>query len=222
MRYYWCMDQSRLLDLVERLGGLLRARARRQGAAFGLQPVHLQVLDYLSRCNRFSNTPAALTAYLQATKGTVSQSLKLLSERALVVRTPDADDRRVLRLSLTAEGRRVLVQLAAADGVDAVIADEDAVALATTERVLERYLRELQRDSGFNGFGQCHGCCHLRHPQAGGFLCGLTGESLALEETEQLCQEYCWPVEERLIRRRLRQPLADSGSPDNSNPDSSI
>jgi DNA-binding MarR family transcriptional regulator len=188
------MSESRLPQLVERLGGLLRARARRQGAAFGLQPVHLQVLDYLARCNRFSNTPAALTAYLQATKGTVSQSLKLLEERALLLREPDADDRRVLRLSLTGEGRAVLQQLAADDALGAVIAGQDVAAVAAAEQVLENCLRALQRDSGFDGFGQCRSCRHLCRPQAGEFSCGLTGEPLALVETGQLCQEHGWPV----------------------------
>lgn len=187
------MSDSRLPQLVERLGGLVRARARRQGTAFGLQPVHLQVLDYLGRCNRFSNTPAALTAYLQATKGTVSQSLKLLEERALLRREPDADDRRVLRLSLTAEGQAVLQELARDDALEAVIGQQDAAALATTEQVLERCLRALQRDSGFDGFGQCQSCRHLRRLPQQQFSCGLTGEPLALQETRQLCQEHAWP-----------------------------
>lgn len=187
--------------MVERVGALLRARARRNGAALGLQPVHLQVLDYLARCNRFSNTPAALTAWLQATKGTVSQSLKLLEERGLLVKTPDAEDRRVLRLSLTDEGRRVLQQLAAEDALGSalgsVLAGEDAASLSAAEQVLERCLRALQRDSGFDGFGQCRSCRHLQQPRSGEFSCGLTGEPLAALETEQLCQEHAWP--ERVV-----------------------
>jgi len=187
------MSESRLPELVERIGALLRARARRKGAALGLQPVHLQVLDYLARCNRFSNTPAALTAWLQATKGTVSQSLKLLGERGLLVRTPDAEDRRVVRLSLSDEGRRVLQQLAADDALGSALAGEDAAALSAAEQVLERCLRALQRDSGFDGFGQCHSCRHLQQPRSGEFSCGLTGERLTAMETTQLCQEHAWP-----------------------------
>ena len=188
------MDWSQFPQLVERLGGLLRARARRQGLGLGLQPVHLQVLDYLSRCNRFSNTPAALTAYLQATKGTVSQSLKLLEGRGLLLRTPDVDDRRVLRLSLTEAGRQVLQQLAVEDALDAALVGEDTAALAAAEQVLERCLRALQQDSGFDGFGQCRSCRHLQRPRAGEVACGLTGEPLTAVETGQLCQEHAWPV----------------------------
>jgi len=148
------MSEPNLIELVERLGGLLRAHSRRQGAVLGLQPVHLQVLDYLARCNRFSNTPAALTAYLQATKGTVSQSLKLLRQRGLVARRADADDRRVVRLALTVQGCRVQAQMAPVDALRVMLAGLPSADVAVTGRVLEGCLRALQRASGFNGFSQ--------------------------------------------------------------------
>ena len=71
------MDKSPivLLELVERLGNLMRAKLRRVSAQMQLQPVHMQALLYLSQANRYSNTPQALTEYLGLTKGTVSQSL---------------------------------------------------------------------------------------------------------------------------------------------------
>ena len=189
------MSDSGLVQLVERLGGLLRARARRHGVALGLQPVHLQVLDYLARCNRFSNTLAALAAWLQATRGTVSQSLTLLEQRGLLSRTPDAEDRRVLRLALTAQGRRVCEQLTAGAAVQAAVDGLPVADVAVAQGVLEQCLRALQRDSEFNGFGQCRGCRYLRRPDGAGFACGLTGEALAVEETDQLCHEFVWPLD---------------------------
>ena len=48
-----------LLELVERLGNLMRTELRRAGSDESLQPVHLQSLIYLSKANRYSNTPQA-------------------------------------------------------------------------------------------------------------------------------------------------------------------
>ena len=62
-----------LFDLSERLGTLTRARLRQAGVAHGLQTIHLQVMMYLERANRLSNTPQGTTEYLGLTKGTVSQ-----------------------------------------------------------------------------------------------------------------------------------------------------
>ena len=94
------MDKSPevLLELVERLGNLLRAEFRRAGADEQLQPVHVHALVYLTRANRYSNTPQAMAEYLGLTKGTMSQSLLLLDRRGLIERYQDDLDRRVVRL----------------------------------------------------------------------------------------------------------------------------
>ena len=62
------MEAVDVFDLIERMAALIRSEERKKCAEFGLQPVHLQVLDYLSRCNRYSDTPAALTNYLGMTR----------------------------------------------------------------------------------------------------------------------------------------------------------
>jgi MarR family transcriptional repressor of emrRAB len=197
------MSTSRLSELIERLGGVLRARARRRGAELGLQPVHLQVLDYLARCNRFSNTPAALTAYLQATKGTVSQSLKLLEGRGLVSRQTDREDRRVVRLALTDAGREALAAGAAGAGLAAYVTGLKPAEVAATEAVLEACLREMQRQQGFDGFGQCRSCRWLERPAGDGYRCGLTGEPLQEVDTLKLCQEHRWPESSATASRSL-------------------
>ena len=56
-----------LLELVERLGNLMRAELRKSGADEQLQPVQVQALIYLSKANRYSNTPQALTDFLGLT-----------------------------------------------------------------------------------------------------------------------------------------------------------
>src|SRR5258708_15473247 len=99
-----------LLELVERLGNLMRTELRKSGGDEALQPVHLQALIYLSKANRYSNTPQALAEYLGLTKGTVSQTLLLLDRRGLIERFEDDIDRRVVRLRLSAAGERLLYE----------------------------------------------------------------------------------------------------------------
>ena len=74
------MEKVDVFDLIERIAALIRSEERKKCTAVGLQTVHLQALNYLSRCNKYSDTPAALTNYLGMTKGTVSQSLSLLEK----------------------------------------------------------------------------------------------------------------------------------------------
>src|SRR3954451_14911945 len=95
-----------LLELVERLGNLMRRELRKSGTDEALQPVHLQALVYLSKANRYSNTPQALADYLGLTKGAVSQTLLLLDRRGFIERFEDDIDRRVVRLRLSSAGEQ--------------------------------------------------------------------------------------------------------------------
>src|SRR5258706_5455383 len=97
-----------LLELLERLGNLMRSELRQSGSAESLQPVHLHALVYLSKATRYSNTPQALADFLGLTKGTVSQTLLLLDRRGLIERFEDDIDRRVVRLRLSSAGERLL------------------------------------------------------------------------------------------------------------------
>ena len=72
-----------LFNIIERLANVLRQEVRAEGQSLGLQPVQQEALYYLSICNRYSDTTLAVTEYLGLTKGTVSQSLKVLENKTL-------------------------------------------------------------------------------------------------------------------------------------------
>ena len=55
------MENVGVFDLIERMAALLRSEERKKCTSLGLQTVHLQALNYVSRCNKYSDTPAALT-----------------------------------------------------------------------------------------------------------------------------------------------------------------
>lgn len=177
---------NRLLQLVERIGNLLRAEQRL--AASSLQPVHLQILAYLDRANRYSDTSAALTEFLATTKGTVSQSLRVLERHGLVRRRSDDADRRVTHLVATARGRR----LVAADGDRIAVASRSGTPqeIATAVRVLETLLAGLQAANGRRSFGVCRTCSYFLREGADRYRCGLTNDPLSPEDAEKICREH--------------------------------
>ncbi len=184
---------DRAFELLERIGTLLRTDERAAGLPHGLQPVHLQALRYLGRCNRYSDSPAAVAEYLGLTKGTVSQTLKLLEERGLVEKSSDAEDGRRVHLRLTGEGRKLLrgatpPSLLAAAGAALPAADR-----ARLEQGLEALLRALQRENGGQAFGLCGTCRHFQ-PGPDGARCGLTREPLSERDAGLLCREHAPPA----------------------------
>jgi len=181
---------DRTCELLERLGALLRSEGRAAGQAEGLQPIHVEVLHYLDRCNRYSDTPAALTEFLGQTKGTVSQTLGLLERKGLVAKAPDADDGRKVRLRLTPAGRRALGRLIPPPALEAALADLDPAQRALLPDALEALLRALQRRRGGRAFGLCRTCRHHRVEAGGRRRCGLTGERLTKGDAERICREH--------------------------------
>jgi DNA-binding MarR family transcriptional regulator len=74
----------------------------------GLNPAQWEALRYLSRANRFSNSPIALTRFLGSTKGTISQTIKALERKGFITKAPRQDEGRSICLSLTPKGAEAL------------------------------------------------------------------------------------------------------------------
>ena len=182
-------NRDLLLELLERTGLLLRTERRRVSAAHDLSEVHLAILDYLARCNRFSNTVLAVSNYLGITKGTISQSIKLLEGRGFIKKKPDPHDRRVTRLTLTAKGSKLAKGSVRLEGWDAVLASYPQQRIDACALFLSDFLAKLQKRNGYRTFQQCRGCRHLRE-ESSGYRCGLTRQPLKARELEQICMEY--------------------------------
>lgn len=176
------MEHLPLSDILERLCSLMRAEDRRLGLAHDLQPVQLDALRYLHRCNRYSDTPQAVAEYLGLTKGTVSQSLKALESKGLITKHPDAKDRRVVHLAVTRSGERVIEATETACGP---MPQHDPQLNAQ----LTAFLRDIQRQNGRRSFGLC-ASCRFHEREGRQRRCGLTGEPLSARDAERICREH--------------------------------
>jgi DNA-binding MarR family transcriptional regulator len=179
-----------LFDHVERLGTLTRGGMRRAGAPYGLQPVHLQALMYIRQANRYSNTPQALAEYLGLTKGTVSQSVLLLSRRGFIERYADSVDKRLVRLALSEAGEKLLKELRLAPEWRQAARSISAGRIKTTVAALQELLYGVQQKSGINTFGVCRSCIFCRREGQRSYRCGLFDERLALPDLRKICREH--------------------------------
>ncbi len=183
------MKRLELLHLIDQLANLLRAEERKDGAEEGLQPVHIQVLDYLSRCNRFSNTPLAVSQYLGASKGTTSQSIQLLCKKGYLEKRGDSEDKRITRLFLTQQGNTFIHNHPLLKRWNKICNNLQEGDLEQCYTTLIHLLRGLQQANGDRSFGICRSCRHFRkHPQS--FYCGLTHKLLSTDDREKICLEH--------------------------------
>jgi len=181
-----------LSELLVRIANVVASELRAVASSHDLKPVQLQALLYLARCNRYSDTPAALTEYLGLTKGTVSQTLIALEGKGLLEKSPDPTDGRLVRLSLTSASRAIVRKSQPLDvestkhakGARSTRAEEDAL-----KKSLVDLLAGAQRARGGRSFGVCSTCRHFE-TVARGFRCGLTSEALSQAESRKICREH--------------------------------
>ncbi|WP_252273825.1 MarR family winged helix-turn-helix transcriptional regulator [Pseudomonas subflava] len=182
------MTATTFFDLLERLTSLMRIWNRQHPLLAELQPIQVSALIYLSRCNRYSNTPLAVTEYLGLTKGTVSQSLKALEAKGLIEKSQDQRDRRSVHLELTALARELLASVAPPQFLSAAL-EQMGERAQDLEALFGDLLRQIQRSEDVPGFGLCR-TCRFHQQRDGAPFCGLTQEPLRQPDVELICREY--------------------------------
>lgn len=178
--------------LLERLGDLVHQSLREDAARHGLLPIHIQVLEYLSQANRYSDIPIAVSEYFGITRGTVSQTLALLERNGLLLKEPDARHGKRVHLRLTAAGRAILRD-SWTRRLEAAFPSFASVDRNALDAALRKLLTTLQRQNNQRAFGICRQCTHFLS-EARGSRCGLTGEPLAKDQTVRICREWTAPA----------------------------
>ncbi len=190
IRYYKHMKKKQIYDYLERLSNLLRNEVRRAGAEYGLQPVQVEALHYLSICNRYSDTPMAVTEYLGQTKGTVSQSLKVLEKKGFLSKRADKNDKRMIHLKLTGAAKKLLKKTIPTPLFSHACEHLDEQSQIRITNGLTDILQVIQRSNGMRSFGVCHTCRYNKKNKDGSNLCNLTQESLSQTELQLICREH--------------------------------
>lgn len=184
------LGTDNMVVLLERLSRLVRA----QEHASDLNPAQWEALRYLSRCNRFSNSPAALTRYLSATKGTISQTLIALERKGLVSKAPRPGQARSVVLALTDAGEAKLRD----DPWQQVSAMIEAGGAKTRKRLAngtQKLVTKIIQIRGLPSFGSCDTCRYFREGGAsndmkGKHWCLLFEEPVTKTQARKICASH--------------------------------
>ncbi len=177
-------------ELVEQLGHCACSEAF--GA--GLNPAQWSALRYFERANRFSRTVSAFAEYHGTTRGTASQTIRVLVQKGYLRRLPAMHDQRSFRLDLTERAQQELGSDPFTEFVSAAgtLPPEQCSALA---RGLRAMLEQVLEKRARRPYGMCTTCDHLGalDGQSGGrcgHYCGLQGERLAEQELGRICVDH--------------------------------
>ena len=186
-QYLLVMTRDETLAMIGRLARIVA----HDGHAAGLPPVQWEALRYLARANRFSRTPGALTAYLGATKGTVSQTLMALQRARLVDKSADPADRRAVRLELTAQGAAMLAPDEMTRFEQALAAIAPALQKSLHDGLASLLKARIAQDGG-RPFGICRDCRHFAAGEGASessHFCRLLKVPLTEADAGKICVE---------------------------------
>jgi DNA-binding MarR family transcriptional regulator len=174
---------------LERLTRLMRS-GEHEG---GLNPAQWEALRYLSRANRFSNSPIALARFLGSTKGTISQTIKALERKGFIIKSPRQDEGRSICLSLTPKGFDALKNDPLAEfsiSLEELSGKSRRRLAKGLADLLETDLKRREQPS----FGICSSCRHFREKgqdnNAGPHSCTLFDVGLSQADSQLICVEH--------------------------------
>jgi DNA-binding MarR family transcriptional regulator len=181
---------SEFVPSLERLARLMRSAEHE----LGLNPAQWEALRFLARANRFSNSPIALTRFLGATKGTISQTLIALERKGYIEKSRRPGERRSIVLSLTADGRELLkedpwkrVEHSFGKGKSGAMQKlADSISHLLADELAEKQLRS---------FGTCTTCRFFREKGAkkksdGPHYCLLLEQNLSKKDAKLICIDH--------------------------------
>jgi DNA-binding MarR family transcriptional regulator len=179
---------ARTLAQLERLARLTRSASHTQG----LNAAQWEALRYLSRCNRFSNSPMALAHYLGATKGTVSQTVAALVKKNVITKVTRSGNGRSVVLMLTDQGEKILDDDPLLDLAEA-IRNLGGKTQRRFARGIDELLSSERQRQNQPAFGACQNCRYFREKGSGEtlapHLCMKMEQALSEAESKLICVE---------------------------------
>jgi len=166
----------------------IEALVRQRGEAFGLSRTGVQALLFLYNAHPSSRTIGSIAKRLSVTPATATRLVDALERKGLVQRVRLREDRRTVRVEPTAEGLKVVGEIAdigeELERLILTLPREEQEAFAENLKVV---LKAMQQAGYVTASGTCRGCSFFQ-PEAypdeeRPHYCALTGERLSEEES---------------------------------------
>jgi len=179
------MENYNYYELRELLDRIARINSSQEWGG-DINPTQRAALSYLARANRFSRAPSQVAAYLSATRGTISQTLKALARKGLIIEQRSQADKRSISYEITRRGLTTLKSNANRQTVPAPLSKRDMDGVSMS---LRKLIKSMIKAQGGRSFGVCLSCRHHQKRKIGAY-CSLLNEALMAEETHHICHEH--------------------------------
>ncbi|GAB3716658.1 hypothetical protein GCM10027592_58130 [Spirosoma flavus] len=188
-------QQNRSVDAkivvgLERLGEVFRTLLWQQSRETGLSPIQIQLLLFLASHGSDKGKIGYLAAEFNLTKPTISDAVKVLAQKELVMRIDDPTDSRSHSLQLTLAGQRIVDQTSGFAGVlSQLVGQLDGVHKTALYESIFSLIYGLHQRSLITIQRMCKTCMHYQYDGQIHY-CGLLNIPLEADLLRLDCPEH--------------------------------
>ena len=155
--------QKKLAQGLSKIALAIRHDQQATAGPRGLSPTQAQILVIATSGATPGITVRWIADWLGVTAATVSDAVRVLAEKGLVVKQPDPADRRSIRIALTAAGRREVRAIGLVPEILLqALGELDHGEQATLLRIVVKLIRALQQRGQIPVARMCVSCQHFR------------------------------------------------------------
>lgn len=175
---------------LERLSNVFKTLLWKHAKELNLSPVQIQILIFINYHQEEENNISYLATEFNITKATVSDAVKVLEQKRLVLKKGNVTDNRRFSLTLTKEGKRIVLQTenytAPFEGwVSEMKVDDKEVMWKSLSNLI--YL--LHQSGAIEVQKICYTCTHFCRKNNMPF-CSLLNQKLQSKDIRMDCPEY--------------------------------
>jgi DNA-binding MarR family transcriptional regulator len=184
--------RAKIIATIERLSTLFRASLQEQSKQLGLSPLQIQIILFIAYHSKSSCNTSSIAEEFAVTKPTVSDAVRVLVEKKLLLKKTNAKDARASILQLSVKGNKLLDVLSGLteDSSHFMKAVEDSEIESVWNGML--ILMQQLQSSKIIPMRMCFNCDHFGkdHVEGAPHYCHLMEQPLTITDLRIDCPEH--------------------------------
>lgn len=185
---------GKLVLALERISHVFRLLLWEQTKSFNLSPIQIQILIYIFHQPKDDRNVTSVAKKLNVTKATVSDAIKSLEKKKLILKKTDKEDFRFQYLLPTKKGEDLVKIIEGwVDKLKNKIAEISESKKIDMYNILLNLLLSFEKDGILNKHRICFSCRHLKQTKSGSkrnYFCYLLKKQLTNKEIRIDCPEH--------------------------------
>ncbi|TRX59104.1 MarR family transcriptional regulator [Fulvivirga sp. M361] len=181
---------SKIVVGLERISEAFKVLLWKQAKTLGLSPIQIQLLIFIAFHKYELCNVSHLAKEFNVTKATVSDAVKVLDKKGLIIKTHSSTDSRSYIITLSSKGKQIVNQTNSfADPIKSVLENVNKTDLDQLYGTLTQLIYGLNRSGILDVQRTCYGCQFYEKKERDHY-CHLLKKKLFTNEIRLDCPEY--------------------------------